>query len=177
MFSRISTKEKAYTRVNLNKIARAVLSDLEVRLEETGGKVNLGELPTIEADPVHMRQLLQNLIGNALKFARPEASPVVTVTAEVVPTPGHEAEGATSMRLAVADNGIGIEPRYHERIFGIFERRHGRGKYEGTGVGLAVCRKIVEQHHGSIQVSSVVGEGTTFTIMLPTKQPERSEQQ
>lgn len=173
MFSRLSTKEKTHSRVNLNKIAKTVLSDLEVRLEETHGKVHVGELPTLEADAVHMRQLLQNLIGNALKFSRPDVPPVVHVTAETV---GREDDGSGMIRLKVADNGIGIEPRYHERIFGIFERLHGRGKYEGTGVGLAVCRKIAEQHHGSIEVSSVVGEGTTFTILLPMKQPEKGQQ-
>ncbi len=172
MFSRLSAREQVYSRVNLTKVARAVLSDLEVRIEETGGTVKLGDLPTLDADPVHMRQLLQNMIGNALKFARAEVPPVVDITAEVVTVPDRVGE---VLRLVIADNGIGIEPRYHDRIFGIFERLHGRGKYEGTGVGLAVCHKIVEQHHGSITVGSVVGEGTTFTIMLPMKQPERSQ--
>ena len=150
-----------------------VLSDLEVRLEETGGTVTLADIPSIEADPVHMRQLLQNLIGNALKFARPETPPVVNVTAEIVQS--RDPEGQATLRLSIADNGIGIEPRHHERIFGIFERLHGRGKYEGTGVGLAVCRKIVEQHRGYIKVASVPGEGTTFTIFLPVRQLERNQ--
>jgi PAS domain S-box-containing protein len=172
MFSRLSAKGQTYSRVALTKVARSVLSDLEVRVEETGGKVNLGELPSIDADPIHMRQLLQNLIGNALKFSRPGVPPVVDITGEVVPGPGGE---GPMLRLVVADNGIGIEPRHHDRIFGIFERLHGRGKYEGTGVGLAVCRKIVEQHHGSITVTSVIDEGTTFTILLPIKQQERSQ--
>jgi PAS domain S-box-containing protein len=170
MFSRLSAREQQYARVNLGKVARNVLSDLEVRIEETGGKVHLGELPNVDADPVHMRQLLQNLIGNALKFSRPDTPPVVHITGDMV-----DVDGAPTLRLVVADNGIGIDAKYHERIFGIFERLHGRGRYEGTGIGLAVCRKIVEQHHGSIQVSSVVGEGTTFTILLPIQQPERSQ--
>jgi two-component system, LuxR family, sensor kinase FixL len=170
MFSRLSTKDQSYSRVNLSKVARSVLSDLEVRIEETAGKIHLGELPTIDADPMHMRQLLQNLIANALKFARPETPPEVNITGEVLPADG---ESPASLRLVVADNGIGIEPRHHERIFGIFERLHSRAKYEGTGVGLAVCRKIVEQHHGSIKVSSVMEQGTTFTILLPLRQPER----
>jgi PAS domain S-box-containing protein len=170
MFSRLSAKEQTYARVPLTKVARSVLSDLEVRVEETGGQVNLGELPMIDADPIHMRQLLQNLIGNALKFSRPGVAPVVDITGDVVPGPD-----GPMLRLVVADNGIGIEPRHHDRIFGIFERLHGRGKYEGTGVGLAVCRKIVEQHHGSITVTSVIDEGTKFTILLPMKQPERSQ--
>ena len=170
MFSRLSAKEHASARVNLTKVARNVLSDLEVRIEETGGTVRLGELPTIEADALHMRQLLQNLVGNALKFARPDVPPVVSIRGEVVAGP----DGADLCRLTVSDNGIGIDPKYHDRIFGIFERLHGRGKYEGTGVGLAVCRKIVEQHHGSIEVGSVVDQGTSFTIVLPVRPPERA---
>lgn len=174
MFSRLSVKKQTYTQVNLAKVLKTVLSDLEVRIEETGGKVHFGALPVLEADPVHMRQLLQNMIGNALKFARTDVPPVVNITAEVVPSTLEDIPGSM-VRLTIADNGIGIEPRYHDRIFGIFERLHGRGKYEGTGVGLAVCRKIVEQHNGSIGLSSVPGEGTTFTILLPVTQAERNQ--
>lgn len=174
MFSRLSARDHSVTRVSLAKVARSVLSDLEVRVEETGGKVHIGELPAIEADPLHMRQLLQNLIGNALKFTRPDTPPVVHISGEVVEDPaGAELGAGPHLRLVVADNGIGIEERHYDRIFGIFERLHGRGRYEGTGVGLAVCRKIVEQHHGSIHLTSVVGQGTTFTILLPLKQPEK----
>jgi light-regulated signal transduction histidine kinase (bacteriophytochrome) len=172
MFSRLSAKEQTYARANLTKIARSVLSDLEVRIEETGGKVELGELPTIDADPLHMRQLFQNLIANALKFARPEVPPVVKIQGEVI----EHGQDGPMLRMLVSDNGIGIEPRHHDRIFGIFERLHSRGKYEGTGVGLAVCRKIVQQHHGSITVASVVDEGTTFTILLPMKQTDKGQQ-
>ncbi|MBZ5709243.1 ATP-binding protein [Nannocystis pusilla] len=175
MFSRISAKEQAYTRVNLGKIAKSVLSDLEVRIEENEAEVKLGELPTVDADPVHMRQLLQNLIGNALKFTRPDVRPVVEVTSEPLPDAERGPDDPEMVQIHVKDNGIGIEPRHHDRIFSIFERLHGRGKYEGTGVGLAVCRKIVEQHRGSIKVASVPGEGTTFTIVLPLRQPERSQ--
>ncbi|MBA3548738.1 MAG: PAS domain S-box protein [Nannocystis sp.] len=176
MFSRLSVKKQTYTPVNLIKIAKSVLSDLEVRLEEAGGTVNISPLPVIDADPVHMRQLFQNLIGNALKFARVEAPPIVNISAEVEAPPAGAVAGSAMVRLRIEDNGIGIEPRFHERIFGIFERLHGREKYEGTGIGLAVCRKIVEQHNGSIEIASVVGEGTTFMILLPMKQLERSQQ-
>jgi PAS domain S-box-containing protein len=172
MYSRIATAERKYIRVNLATVARQVMADLEVRIEETRGTVDVGALPTIEADPVHMRQLLQNLVANALKFHRPNVPPIVTITAEIVRTDGHAPEPA-ACRLVVADNGIGIESKYHERIFSIFERLHNRGAYEGTGVGLAVCRKIVEQHGGSIDISSTPGEGTTFTILLPSAQPRK----
>jgi PAS domain S-box-containing protein len=172
MYSRIATAERKYARVNLAAVARQVMGDLEVRIEETNGSVNIGALPAIEADPVHMRQLFQNLVANALKFHRPGAPPIVTITADLVPADGPASEPPLC-RLMVADNGIGIESKYHERIFSIFERLHNRGAYEGTGVGLAVCRKIVEQHGGRIDVSSTPGEGTTFIVLLPSAQPRK----
>lgn len=168
MFSRLSTVARTFAPVDLARVVRSVMSDLELRIEETGGRIDVSGLPAIEADALSMRQLFQNMIGNALKFTRPDAAPVVKISAEVAPAP--DGRGPGELRIEIADNGIGIEPRHHDRIFGFFERLHGRGKYEGTGVGLAVCRKIVEQHHGSIRVASVVDQGTTFTITLPLKQ-------
>lgn len=164
MFSRLTTKEQRFAPVNLNKILTAVLSDLEVRIEENEARVEAGSLPLIEADPVHMRQLFQNLISNAIKFRRAEVAPIVKISAE-------ERGGRCLMRIS--DNGIGIEPRYHERIFGIFERLHSRGKYEGTGVGLAVCRKISEQHGGSIVVESSPDHGSSFVVDLPMRQERK----
>jgi PAS domain S-box-containing protein len=172
MYSRIANAERKYARVNLTSAVRQVMSDLEVRIEETDGKVHVGALPTIDADPVHMRQLFQNLVANALKFHRPGVPPIVTISAELVPAEGPASEPPWC-RILVADNGIGIESKYHERIFSIFERLHNRGAYEGTGVGLAVCRKIAEQHGGRIEVSSTPGQGTTFIIVLPSAQPRK----
>lgn len=169
MFSRLTTKEQRPAPVNLNKILTAVLSDLEVRIEENEAKVEAGPLPMIEADPVHMRQLFQNLISNAIKFRRTDVAPVVTITAEEWPKQGRP----TTLHMRVSDNGIGIESKYHERIFGIFERLHSRGKYEGTGVGLAVCRKICEQHGGAIRVESEASTGSTFVVELPLRQERK----
>lgn len=170
MFSRLTTKEQRYSPVNLQKILTAVLSDLEVRIEETESKIEYGELPLIEADPVHMRQLFQNLISNAIKFRRADQTSVVKISAETLPA---EAGRAARVRLTFSDNGIGIDPKYHDRIFGIFERLHSRGKYEGTGVGLAVCRKICEQHGGSIKVESGVDLGSSFIAELPVRQERK----
>jgi signal transduction histidine kinase len=159
--------------VNLAEIAREVLLDLEIRVEDTQGQVILGSLPTLDADPLQMRQLFQNLIGNALKFHRPDQPPVVRVDAQVE-TNG---DGAEQVRLTFADNGIGFDERYLERIFQPFYRLHGRAEYEGTGMGLAICRKIVERHNGSITAASQIDGGTIFTILLPRHpQPEGSIQ-
>ncbi|MFO0845598.1 MAG: ATP-binding protein [Gemmataceae bacterium] len=169
MFSRVSTNAQPPGPVDLNKVAREALSDLEQRVQETGGKVHLGSLPNIRADATQMRQLLQNLIGNALKFHRPGVPPEVSVAGRIVRTPK---EGNCSYcELIVRDNGIGFAPTYAERIFQVFQRLHGRGQYEGTGVGLAICRKIVERHGGSIVADSVPGQGATFTIQLPVEAP------
>jgi signal transduction histidine kinase len=120
-----------------------------------------------------MRQLFQNLISNAIKFHRSDAPPLVTITAESIP---HEPSGAIeNFHLTVTDNGIGFDEKYKDRIFQMFQRLHGRHAYEGTGVGLAICRKIVERHAGSITAQSRVGEGTAFVITLPITQPQPPE--
>lgn len=173
-YSRVTTKAQPFSPVNLSDVAREVLSDLEIAIEESGAVVEVGPLPTIEADASQMRQLLQNLIGNALKFRREGVSPRVQVEAETIPTAAPEAAPTVSnvMRLRVTDNGIGFDERFAERIFEVFERLHGRDQYAGSGMGLAICRKIVERHHGTIVAASTPGEGSTFTVTLPLKQPQ-----
>jgi len=162
-FSRVSSNAQPFTRVNLSTIAREVLGDLETTIEQAGARVTIGELPVLMADPLQMRQLLQNLVGNALKFRQEGVPPAVSVRATV------DAQAQRCV-LEVEDNGIGFEGKYAERIFQVFQRLHGRGQYEGTGIGLAICRKIVERHGGSIGVRSAPGAGTTFLISLPLKQ-------
>jgi signal transduction histidine kinase len=122
-----------------------------------------------------MRQLLQNLVGNALKFHREDQPPVVRIDSVAVETPtravaGHEA-GSPVYRVTIQDNGIGFDPKYVDRIFNPFQRLHGRGEYEGTGIGLAICRKIAERHGGSITATSALGDGSTFMVTLPSRQP------
>jgi PAS domain S-box-containing protein len=165
-FSRVATKAQPFVPVNLETVAREVAHDLELRTHEAGGHIDIGELPTIDADPLQMRQLLQNLAGNALKFQRDDVPPVVTIGGVVD-------DGAC--RITVADNGIGFDEKYAERIFTMFERLHGRGKYEGTGIGLAICRRIAERHGGTIVAHSTPGEGSTFVVTLPVKQREESD--
>ena len=181
-FSRVASKLAPPAPVDLNAVVRDVLDDLEVRLTQTGGRVEVGPLPTLPADPGQMRQLFQNLIGNALKFQRPGVPPVVTVAAArrgppapsangSGPKPAGGPSGVGSYRITVSDNGIGFEEQYAERIFELFQRLHGRSQYEGTGLGLAICKKIVERHGGAISARSCPGEGSTFIIDLPQATP------
>jgi len=175
-FSRITSRAQSFEPVNLNAVAQGVLSDLETRIQQTGGKVELGELPTIDADPTQMRQLLQNLIGNALKFHREGQPPVVKVRSERVtettPPLADTDPVVDRCRIAVEDNGIGFDEKYLDRIFTVFQRLHGRGKYEGTGMGLAICRKIVERHGGEIIARSAPERGATFVVTLPIKRSQ-----
>jgi signal transduction histidine kinase len=162
MFSRVSTQARPFAPVDLQEVAAQVMPDLELTIEETGAEVTVNTLPTIDADPVQMRQLLQNLLGNALKFRRDGVVPEVTVAS-------HVAEGV--LELTVRDNGIGFDPQYASRVFRAFERLHGASTYPGTGIGLALCRKIVERHNGTITAESSPGNGSTFHVTLPAHQP------
>jgi PAS domain S-box-containing protein len=169
-YSRVTTKAQPFVRVDLGRVAREVVCDLESRVEQTGGRIEVGELPLIEADAMQMRQLLQNLLGNALKFHRPDVPPVVSVTSRTLAR--ERGESSARCEVCVRDNGLGFEQVYAERIFGLFQRLHGRAEFEGTGIGLAICRKIVERHGGGIVASGTPGEGASFTVTLPLLQPE-----
>ncbi len=175
-FSRVTTKAQPFNRVNLAQLAREVIEDLEGRIEITQGRVEQGELPTIEAEPLQMRQLLQNLIGNALKFRRPEVSPVVKIEARiysgVLPHAPPDTADQKLCELTVTDNGIGFDEKYLDRIFNVFQRLHTRGEYEGTGMGLAIARKIVLHHGGHITARSRPGHGAAFVATLPVCQPK-----
>ena len=172
-FSRVATKGQPFIPVNLNELMKSILSDLEIPIQETGARVKVANLPTIDADPSQMRQLFQNLIGNALKYRRENVPPKIELASEFVSiesgTPKNRHGGLCQIK--VLDNGIGFEEQYAERIFGIFQRLHGREQYEGTGVGLAITRKIAERHGGSITANGRPGEGATFTVILPVSHP------
>ena len=178
-FSRVISTTQPFVAVDLGVVTKEVLTDLEVRIEQTKAYVEVGELPTIEADPLQMRQLLQNLIGNALKFQPPNAQPIVKITAQVIKRAlgsGGETEPVDELcELTIQDNGIGFEEKYTEKIFAVFQRLHGRNEFEGTGVGLAVCRRITDRHGGTITAKSRLGEGATFIVSLPLKQPKREK--
>jgi PAS domain S-box-containing protein len=176
-YSRVGTRPAPFAPVDLAQAARDAESDLSVRLQSTGGRVEIGALPEIEADGMMMRQLLLNLVGNAVKFHRPGVPPVVRVQGwlldadEAPPT----AEALEWAEIVVRDNGIGFEPRHAERIFAPFQRLHGRGEYDGTGMGLAICRRIAERHGGTLAAAGEVDAGSAFTVRLPVRRPPRPE--
>ena len=174
-FSRVTTKAQPFVLVDLAATAREVVSDLEGRLQQSGGRVEVGSLPTIDADPSQMRQLLQNLVANALKFHKPGEPPLVRVEARLLN--GASGNGRTDLRyeIAVSDNGIGFDEIYLDRIFEVFQRLHSRQEYEGTGVGLAICHKIVERHGGSITAKSAPDQGATFLVTLPVQQSKEEK--
>jgi light-regulated signal transduction histidine kinase (bacteriophytochrome) len=179
-YARVTTRAQAFVSTNLGDVVREVLTDLEVTLEETGAAVTVGDLPTLQADPVQMRQLFQNLLGNALKFRREGVQPVLAITADVlVPEspdiPEHES-GRRYCQILVTDNGIGFEEKFTERVFDVFQRLHSREEYPGTGIGLAICRKIVDRHGGTLTARSTAGEGSTFILTLPLGHPNGGSQ-
>lgn len=163
-YARVTSRARPFTPVALDTVLADVVSDLETRIEKEKGAVKVGSLPTIDADPVQMRQLFQNLISNGLKFRKPDAAPLVTVECG----PGSEED---QVSLVVADNGIGIDSKFAERIFEPFRRLHGRARYEGTGMGLAICKKIARRHQGDIVMASTPGEGSRFIITMPIRHP------
>lgn len=170
-YSRVTSKAEPFVQVDLAQVTREVLSDLEVRIEQVGARVEVDDLPTIDADPTQMRQLFQNLIGNSLKFRRPEEPPVVKIHGQRLIGHSDGLNGGYPneelYEIIVEDNGIGFEDKYLDRLFTIFQRLHGRGEYEGNGVGLAVCHKIAERHGGNITARGAEGEGATFMVTLP----------
>ncbi len=162
-FSRVGTRGKELVPVPLERSMERALSHLHLALKESGAEVKVEPLPWVKGDESQLAQLLQNLVGNAVKF-RGERPPCLRVSAT--------REGDT-VTVAVEDNGIGIEPQYYERIFAIFQRLHGKEEYPGTGIGLSICKKIVERHGGRIWVESTPGQGSTFRFTLGAAEAPR----
>ena len=168
-FSRVTSRSEPFQAVDFGEITREVINDLEVLIERVGGIVDVGTLPTIEADPFQVRQLMQNLIANALKFHRKDVPSQVRIRSQAIESNG--AGDVPAYRISLEDNGIGFEEKYIDRIFLPFQRLDGSGEYEGLGMGLAICHRIIERHGGSIEVRSTPGVGTTFLMTLPAAQP------
>jgi signal transduction histidine kinase len=179
--SRVTTRGQPFVLVALRQLVEEVLENLALPIEEAEASIELGLLPDLKADPGQLRQLFQNLLGNALKFRCPDVLPRIRVAGRLVPAleAPHEDPGPTLRRVPltyveveVADNGIGFDDKYLDRIFVPFERLHGQEKYEGTGMGLAICRRITERHGGTITASGTPGQGATFRVCLPLHPPE-----
>jgi signal transduction histidine kinase len=173
-FSRVTHRGREFESVDLRSVTEEVIADLEARIVELDATIELGALPTLEADRTQMRQLMQNLVGNALKFHRAGVRPVIRVGADVIngqePRFAGEARANGRVVITVEDNGIGFDEKHAERIFTAFERLHGRSAYDGTGIGLSIARKIVWRHRGDLVGRGTPDVGATFTVTLPLRQ-------
>ncbi|OLP15561.1 hypothetical protein BST81_25685 [Leptolyngbya sp. 'hensonii'] len=165
MYSRVGRQTLQLTPVDCNQVVQQVCKTLEIGISENNATITYDPLPTVLADVTQLTQLVQNLIGNAIKY-RGEDPPVIHITAT---------QQATEWVFSIQDNGIGIDPQYTDRIFILFQRLHTRRKYSGTGIGLAICKKIVELHQGRIWVESQVGQGSTFYVALPDRYEPQAE--
>jgi light-regulated signal transduction histidine kinase (bacteriophytochrome) len=165
-FSSVTSIPKPYKLSNLRDLVQKVCEDLDEQIKNSNATIDIGELPTLALDSSQVSTVFQNLISNAIKYRREDVPPVVSLTSSYN-------KNEKSWNIYVSDNGIGIEEKYFERIFKLFQRLHGKSTFEGTGIGLAICQKVVNNHGGEISVKSKVGEGSTFTIKLPeTIRPE-----
>jgi len=172
-FSRITTQKENTGIVSLNKIITGVLSDLELPINESSAVINAATLPDVQGDPLQLTQLFQNLLSNAIKFRKPDVNPVIEISSQIV-SPADVPRTLTLTRFTtyyykidIADNGIGFDQQYADRIFQLFQRLHGRSEYPGTGIGLAICERVAANHAGGITVESEPGKGSKFSIFLP----------
>jgi light-regulated signal transduction histidine kinase (bacteriophytochrome) len=171
-YSRLSVNEGGFTPVDLNELVLEVLEDFELVLEEKKAQMVTGRLATLEVNRGQARQLLQNLVSNALKFSNDSVAPLIKITGRHLAEKSFdspEKKNGPFYLLSIEDNGIGFEEKYTPNIFALFERLNAKDKYEGTGIGLAITKKIVEKHSGMIDVKSKPGKGSTFQIILPVK--------
>ena len=172
-FSKVSNRTDQTEPVSLTKVVEAVLTDLELNIQESGAVVTVGDLPVIEGDVLQLGQLFQNLISNALKFRKNDVAPQISITSQSIAqrdiahliNPSRVT--AHYYQIDVEDNGIGFDQQYADRIFQLFQRLHGRSEYSGTGIGLAICEKVIVNHGGAITVKSKSGEGTVFSLFFP----------
>ena len=168
-YSRVGTRGKPFSATDCNEVLARALDNLKFAIQEAHASVSAATLPTVIADGTQLTQLFQNLISNAVKF-RGTAAPEIRIAAELkpLPVPAEEpGKQGSEWVFSVRDNGIGIEPQYFERIFVIFQRLHTREQYPGTGIGLAICKKITERHGGRIWVESMPAQGATFFFTIP----------
>lgn len=176
-FSRHSVNSADFINVDLNELVKESLTELEVEIEKTRAQINIDALPVIYVIPSLIRQLFYNLISNAIKFRRKDTGPVIHISSEKISPselkkPGNYIDDVNYYKISVADNGIGFDAKYAEDIFMIFKRLHSYYEIEGTGVGLSICKKIVDRHNGFITAHSIVNKGSVFIIGLPERQQQ-----
>jgi PAS domain S-box-containing protein len=173
-FSRLSVNDKEFEMVSMKDCLNQVLSDLEIKIEESGASVRFDELPEIQAYPVQLKQLFSNLLSNGIKFKKQGQPPEIRITCGKARQEDYPdlsfTRGSNYFKITVEDNGIGFEQEFSERIFMIFQRLNGKSEFAGSGIGLSICKKIVENHHGFIFASGKPDQGATFTVLLPEKQ-------
>ncbi|MBF7073420.1 CHASE3 domain-containing protein [Glaciecola sp. MH2013] len=168
-FSRVNTKGKDFQTVDLQLVVNDCLDDLNVLIEESGVELSIDSLPSISADPTQMQQLFFNLLANAIKFSQHNQQALVGLSVTKVEQPAEvDIDGLSDwLQFRISDNGIGFDPEHAEKIFAPFQRLHSRTEFKGTGIGLAICRRIVERHNGYIHASAKPGEGAVITVVLP----------
>ena len=173
-FSRQSVSSSDFQRTDLNTLAREAIAELEIEIEKSNARIEVSELPLVWAIPSLMKQLFHNLVSNAIKFRKKGVEPVIQIETEQLYEPDQSAasslNGRKCHKVSISDNGIGFDPKYAEEIFMVFKRLNSYHEYEGTGVGLSICKKIIEKHNGSIMAYSEQGKGSTFSFVLPEKQ-------
>jgi len=164
--SRLTSKTEPFIEINLNEILAHVKEDLEVLIEKNQAEIIAEDLPKIKADSTQIRQLFQNLISNSIKFSHPDKKPLIKITSSIFEEENYQGEKEIYVRILFEDNGIGFDEKYIEKIFTVFQKLHGQ-KYEGSGIGLAICKKIVSRHNGNIEAKSMLNNGATFIVTLP----------
>ena len=173
-FSRITKTAHPFTQIDLNSVLRMVKLDLELTIEETHTQIKSCQLPVVEGINPQLKQLFNNIISNSIKFRKKGETPAITIDCNEVGNKEKEQYGLlrepSYYKITISDNGIGFEEQYASRIFQVFQRLHGKSEYPGSGVGLAICKKIVEYHHGVIYAESTIGKGASFVVLLPNKQ-------
>lgn len=178
-FSKVSVEDGMFMQSDLSKLISEVLGDMEDEIREKNAKISVKQLPSMYVNPGLIRPLFHNLISNALKYSKKNVDPIVNIHSEVSPAPGGNGGSeaySKYCRIFIEDNGIGFDQKYSEQIFGMFKRLHLSTEFEGTGIGLALCKKIVEKHHGYISARSKINEGSTFIISLPLANEDASSQ-
>jgi signal transduction histidine kinase len=180
-FSQLLKSETLMRPIELSEVCKAVINDFELKITEKNAELNIGPLPVIEAVGLQMNQLFYNLLSNALKFSNPDDKPVITISSkkldieEVLKHIVRPDGRCQYFQITFADNGIGFEVKYAEQIFEVFKRLHSNGMFPGSGIGLALCRRIVTNHKGYLYAESVLGKGAAFHIILPDKSIESED--